>query len=336
MLNQKQDFRRSFDDHLSYVASIVANDGPDLDQYDEHLAWYIGLNAQIQAGTITETERDQLREAFGGAYSTATLQGFVYERPLGYAGDFQIIEKIYHEEVSQDPKWKKYDEFFQRQNSPQAVRNRKQYFKDLVRSLCESADEPVEVLNLACGPCREIKEMFDEYPSMPVKFLCLDIDERAIEYSRKLLGPHTKNVTFEKANILRFKPQKSYSLIWSAGLFDYFDDRVFARILQRYIPALAKNGQVAIGNFGDANPTRGYMEAIAKWYLHHRSDERLVELAEEAGAVKSKHRVAVLSEPTGTNRFLHIHRTSDIRIDGAHCETQPSHLKDLAERVSEE
>ena len=335
-MSSPQPSAKSFDAHLTYIKSVVENDGPDPDQYDEHLAWYSKLNDEIECGAISEPERDQLRAAFGDAYTVATLQGYVYERPLGYAGDFKIIKKIYSEEVSADPKLRKYDEFFQRQVSPQAVRNRKQYFKDLVRGLVDSSEEPVEVLNLACGPCHEIKELFEESPSLPVKFLCLDIDERAIEYAGDLLAAHKQHVTFEKANILRFKPKKQYPLIWSAGLFDYFDDRVFARILKRYIPALSIKGQVVIGNFSDQNPTRGYMEAIAKWNLHHRSDERLKELALEAGAVPARHKLAIHSEPTGTNRFLHIHSISEIRIDGPHRQTRPKHSTNVSQQLPEE
>lgn len=310
--------QESFESHLSYISSVVAKHGPDPDEYDQHLAWYTHLNRQIQNGDLTEQQQDQLREAFGAAYSCETLQGFVYQRPLGYAGDYQIIEKIYNCDISDDPKLRKYDEFFQSRKSPQAVRNRKDYFKKLIHQLASERRGTLQVLNLASGPCREIKELFDESPSLPVAFRCIDIDERAIRYASELLGRYVSNVVFERANILRFKPPTSYSLIWSAGLFDYFDDRTFARILQRYIPALLPGGRIAIGNFSTANPSRGYMEAIARWQLYHRSDEQLEDLAKSAvGELDCQ--IHVESEPTGVNRFLHIGRqVSGIRLDSGH------------------
>ena len=312
---------RSFDfqDHLSYVRDIASDHGPNPDHYVQHLNWYSAIREQTKAEQLSHSKLDKLREAFGDGYSRSTLQGYVYERPLGYAGDFRMIELIYDEHVSEDPRFRKYDLFFQLQQAPLAVRNRKAYFKALVRHHCETKGQEVRVLNLACGPCREMKELLDESPNLPVSFHCLDVDERAVEYATSILQDHAEKVTFEVANVFRFKPKQAFDLVWSAGLFDYFDDKTFYRILDRCLQAVAPGGELAVGNFGIQNPTRSYMEAIAKWNLFHRSDAKLRELAEMAGAVPKDFDVSVRFEPTKVNRFLHVQtRDAAVRVDPPH------------------
>ena len=308
----------SFHDHLDYVRHIVAHNGPDVTEYAAHIRWYDTIKEQFITGAIDREQLNQLRLEFGDAYLTPnTLQGASYVKQHGYPGDFCILEKIYAEETSCDERFRKYDEFFHAQAAPKAVRNRKKYFKDLVRRVQSESSERIRVLNLACGPCREMKELFDE-GLQGVDFVCVDGDRNAIRYAQTLLGDYTATVRFVHNNVLRYSPSTKFHLIWSAGLFDYFDDRVFLRVLSRYLTYLRAGGEIAIGNFGMANPTRAYMEALAQWYLHHRSDSRLLELA-KAAKTKPGDKVSIDAESTGVNRFLHISRTGrSLRIGEAH------------------
>ena len=323
-----------FESHVEYVREVVANGGPDEGQYAEHLHWYSVLNHQIETGRISGEQRDHLRSLFADAYTVETMHGHAYAKPFGYAGDYLIIEKIYDRSVSPREDLRKFDLFFHAQDAPIAVRNRKEYFKRLVRGICERQSEPVRVLDIASGPCCEIKELFDETPDLPVTFVALDVDRRAIQYATQLLGKHRDRVTFIEKNVFRYKPNDKFSLIWSAGLFDYFDDRTFHRILSRFVGALEANGELVVGNFGIENPSRGYMEALANWYLHHRSDARLAHLAKTAGAESHRHRIRVGFEPTGVNRFLHIMEAAGktIRWDLPHGIATPQVLSSEVDR----
>ena len=110
-------------------------------------------------------------------------------------------------------------------------------------------------------------------------------------------------ITLTQKNALRYRPTKKYDLVWIAGLFDYFDDRVFVRLLRRYMEALNAEGELVLGNFSDRNPSRPYMELLGGWHLHHRTELTLRELADEAGV--DKERVRIGHETEGVNLFLH-------------------------------
>jgi cyclopropane fatty-acyl-phospholipid synthase-like methyltransferase len=169
-----------------------------------------------------------------------------------------------------------------------------------------------------------MQELFTEDPQLDLEFVCVDGDPAAVDYARQQLPNHDSAVRFECRNILRYRPQGRFHLIWSAGLFDYFDDRTFVRLLSRLLPSLTPGGELAVGNFGPRNTTRGYMEAIAKWYLNHRTATSLMALAERAG-FGGQHDVDVRSEPSGVNLFLHIvERKRTSRADHRHHGVKPA------------
>lgn len=296
---------KSRDTHLAYLKAICATQGPEPEAYDRLLSWYNEMAAEIKDGRWTPSEVAEARALVGPAYLTPeTLQGFCFVKPHGYAGDFEIIEKIYANHVSPKPEFRKWDLFFQAQAAPKAVRNRKTYFKQILQEKC--AQGPISILNLASGPCRGLAEFLETFPDASFTMDCLDLDANAIAYAQSLLpdAPQAQ-ITFQQKNILRFRPEKSYDLIWSAGLFDYFEAPVFIRLLGRFLRYLAPEGEMIIGNFHPRNPSRNYMEVFGEWFLHHRTEEEMISLAVAAG-VGQTDRLQVEQEAEGVNLFLRV------------------------------
>jgi|JI10StandDraft_1071094.scaffolds.fasta_scaffold356669_1 extracellular factor (EF) 3-hydroxypalmitic acid methyl ester biosynthesis protein len=252
----------------------------------------------------SETFRDdmrQLRENYPAIGSDQTMQGLAFVKKHGYAGDYEIIDKIYTHHVSDHPEFRTWDNYFQQQAAPQAVRNRKAYFKEVLHQLASTnQSDTIHVLNLASGPCRDLLEFFQESKDLRFHFTCVELDPNAIAYATSLLGEYAEHVTFIQQNIFRFVPQETYDLVWSAGLFDYFDDNTFTKIIARFV----HQPNVIIGNFSDTNPTNGYMEVIGEWFLHHRSAGLLRRLARDAGYDKTT--IRITHEPSEINLFLTI------------------------------
>lgn len=291
-----------------FLSLLARQGGPFPAQYDALLEVYRTLSEAVRAGQLISADFVDLWKTLGDAFlQLQTLQGHVLLKPHGYAGDFEIIDRIYTYWVSPDPTLAKWDHFFQAQVAPQAVRNRKTYLHALLEQL-ESVHgpSPVRVLNIASGPGRDMAEYFQQHPDSRVHFDCLDQDEKAISYAQKLNWTYSDRISFTRGNALRFRPplEQTYDLIWSAGLFDYFDDKVFVWMLRRMLTWVQRHGIVVIGNFSTDNPSRNFMELGGNWYLKHRSQETLERLALEAGA--SPENIAVGCEPLGTNLFLHI------------------------------
>ena len=166
----------------------------------------------------------------------------------------------------------------------------------------------LRVLNLASGPGRDMQRILDRKPPRAVHFDCVEQDLNAIQYAREIYHHHLEKVTFIHKNVLRFSSPNKYDLVWSAGIFDYFDDKVFVRMLKRMTGLISSCGEIVIGNFSPVNPSRAYME-IFEWRLQHRSPQKLRTLAKAAGFGDKYIRVD--QEDTGVNLFLHVRSPGD-------------------------
>ena len=261
--------------------------------------------AVYQAGQLSSQALFELHHEFGHDFQLNTIQGHGLRKPFGYAGDFIMIDKIYTRYSSKIPRYRIWDEYFHRQAAPQAVRNRKGYFKKLVRKTLNEK-KLVSLLNVGSGPGRDLAELYDSL-SQPQRLhsTSVDMDKRAIAYAQELNKLYTRYTRFENRNILRFQCEQNFNMIWSAGLFDYFNDKVFVSVLRRFSNNLKPGGEIVIGNFNeDCNPSRAYMEVFGEWFLHHRSEQQLIDLAQKAGYRTNE--ISVGREPENVNLFLHI------------------------------
>jgi extracellular factor (EF) 3-hydroxypalmitic acid methyl ester biosynthesis protein len=266
------------------------------------------LGDAVRAGVVDRSEllayvQDTTQRHFQG-----TMQAEAVERKYGYSGDFEIIDHIYTRRISADPRMRLWDLFFHAQAAPVAVRNRKAYFQQIMDDhlAAHQGSEKLEILNVASGPGRDMREFFHEHPDAAVAVDCVEMDARAIEYAQGLCAPWLDKLTFHHRNVLRFIPPRGYDLVWSAGLFDYLTDKLFVHLLQALLKVTKPGGEVVVGNFSDFNPSRDYMELMGHWQLHHRSRQTLMALTEQAGV--SPDQVQILWEPEGVNYFLHIRR----------------------------
>jgi len=234
--------------------------------------------------------------------SKYSIMGHVRHKPYGYAGDFHIIDRIYTD--SAYPKFQKWDKYALQNAAAKAVRNRKGYFKRMLRSL-SAAVKDISVLNIGSGPARDLYEFFEEEDALSMKITCIDMDPKSITYAKALNHEYLDYICFVNQNVLRLKLENKYDLIWSAGLFDYFSDKTFVHVLERLHNGLAEGGEIILGNFNATyNPSRHFMEVVGEWFLNHRTSEELMGLARKAGF--DNFDISTNFEEENVNLFLHI------------------------------
>ncbi len=263
------------------------------------------LNHLCNSGYMKHSDIHSAVKNMNGDYLTDTVSGVSIMKPYGYSGDFKVIDDMYIFKTSKDANLKVWDDYFHRSSSAIAVRNRKDYFKNSVKASF-NGDKNFELLNLASGPARDLLEMYQETPgSDKIMSTCVDMDPHAINYASNLTEAYSDNVKFEQANIFRYQTSQKFDMIWSAGLFDYFTDEVFVKILARFKDWIKQGGQIIIGNFNEShNPSRTYMELLGDWYLNHRTEMQLTELAVEAGYPLAN--ISIGREEQNVNLFLRI------------------------------
>lgn len=293
--NPITDFKSLEANYKTAIETISVN-GPEEKDYPLLANFFQTVFDLRKSEQLADDEIKISNDWFLGAFKTSeTLQGHVNIKPHGYDGDYQIIDNIYRSKVSHIPKMGNWDKFFYKGVAPQAVKNRKEFFLNLLKLQPEGS----KILNLASGPCTDLLEFAiqsDKY----LQFHNIDLDANAIAFAKSQLhGTNTLDLEFEKVNVFKFIPSEQYDLIWSAGLFDYFDDKIFKKLLTRFSKYVKPGGKMVIGNFSHKNTSRAYME-YGFWFLNHR-DEKLLQ---ELGKVDESFEVSVHKEPLGVNLFL--------------------------------
>ena len=286
---------------IQYLIELSEHGGPRSEDYKKLDQTWSRIMDAVYSGNLST---DRIRETWGlmgEAFGTETLQGHVIRKPHGYVGDFEIIDRIYQYSICESLDLRAWDEYFQSREACHAVRNRKDYFIDLLSDMVTQHGQ-FRVLNVGSGPARDILE-FHLRSNSHVLFDCVEMDSNAIDYAISVCSCMLDHVTFHHRNIFRYRNEHHYKLIWSAGLFDYLDDRSFVILLQHLVKMLEPEGQLLVGNFSIINPTKDYME-FGEWILNYRTKEDLLRLAE----LSHIHNITshIGEEAQGINLFLHI------------------------------
>lgn len=159
-----------------YIRHMVAKGGPCEEDDEEFAAWIARAHALASGGQLSDDEIENLRRAFGTAMSTQTMQGFALAKPHGYAGDFEIIDRIYQSWTSPDPALANWDHYFHRSAGARAVRNRKAYFHCLLYRYATRPNS--RILKLGVGPGRSMYEWLSTNPDSQAVFDCVKLTPR--------------------------------------------------------------------------------------------------------------------------------------------------------------
>ena len=226
-----------------------------------------------------------------GSYNLHSLK-----KPYGYAGDFEIIDAIYDNSPATLGYERLFDNYFQMSAISVAVRNRKEDFKRLIIDLIKSRpNKEIKVMSLACGPCREVKELFENklVQNSKVQVYCFDHDQRALDYAKTVLKGVGTRVHLAQGNAIKMSLSKNiekmiphkFDLIYSTGLFDYFDHKVTVKLLGNLRKLLNPGGVLAVSDMRDKhqNPSVYYMEWVGEWCLVYNNDDEFRSAFREAG-----------------------------------------------------
>ncbi len=234
---------------------------------------------------------------------TETTERF-YTKPRGYAGDFWTIELMYRNRPSGSrPIGAVVDRCFLDAPAARAVRNRRGLLADEIRRTVElRSNGPARVTSLACGPGREIFDVFGmlDDPSQ-LHATMLDIDAQALDLVGKTAGELGLggSVTLARQNLIHLALGRTdaeigeQDLVYSIGLIDYLDDRLVVRLMNYIHRILKPGGRVILGNFHPRNPTRRLMDHVLEWRLIHRTEEDMDRL----------YRMSSFGTPTSNIRF---------------------------------
>jgi len=213
-----------------------------------------------------------------------------YFKPKGYAGDFLMMEHIYANIPKGEGKLGEIvDDFCLQRPGSRAIRSRRVLLKDQLLHLSGATAARggiTRIMNLACGPNRELFDFLTECEySESIEALCVDIDSEALQYTNQYVNifPHRASIRLMSENVIKWSLGRAthhiepLDIIYSAGLCDYLDPRLFRALITQCHRHLKPGGTLLLGNF-TFYPDALFLDKLLKWELIYRTEEELREL----------------------------------------------------------
>ena len=275
---------------------------------------------------LVEAELSSAHRAFAQAalHPLILRAPFVYRtytKPLGYAGDYQMVNQIM-DDPRQGP-----STYFQIVNVAflatavaKAHRNRIDILVSFLTRMADKARErgrPFRILNVGCGPAIEVQRFIANYVNPEwLHFELLDFSEEALAWSSERLN--NLNETLGNRAVFHFQRDSVHQLIkrrlpidseegrefdavYCAGLFDYLSDKVCAKLMQHFASRIVHGGSMLVTNVHLNNPEKSTMEHVLEWYLIYRDQTKMSSL------LPSGLREQTLSvDETGVNVFAEV------------------------------
>lgn len=242
-----------------------------------------------------------------------------YAKPLGYPGDFQIMNQVYD--------WQRvggnaYEMLMHRVglDVAECIRTRMEVVMTWIGEIArvERHGIPARIASLGSGPAREVEGFLKSRGALDchAEFALIDQEQQALHYATETTYPYVLrsngriqvqglNISFtdilRAASTLSVLPPQN--LIYSVGLLDYLTAHRAKSLVRRLYELLAPGGILIIGNMNQCPMSNLWpMEFIVDWSLHYRTDANMLAWVEGLGA----ERAWTETERTGRVRLLFV------------------------------
>jgi extracellular factor (EF) 3-hydroxypalmitic acid methyl ester biosynthesis protein len=300
--------------HAEELLAVVA---PDVVALMNRAGAEIGRMVAELPKDLHSEYRAVLQSGLGSLLSRAPFLARAKQKPLGYAGDYEMMNMLYRDHREGATLFGKAMNLYATQQPvARANINRIAYIGGRIEEqLRRKPSGRVRIVSIGCGPAHEVYSFLSSHPELGqrLEVALIDQEERAIAHCERTLSPLAARtgarISVIKASARRLLTDQKLGealglsdLVYSAGLFDYLADRSFAALLAVLWGAVERGGTLLVGNVAAHNPDRWAMEYFTEWFLYHRTPEDLLQQAAQLESAPAH--VHVEAEPTGVNLFL--------------------------------
>ncbi|MCI5044452.1 MAG: hypothetical protein MRY72_07110 [Aquisalinus sp.] len=217
-----------------------------------------------------------------------------YFKPMGYPGDFRIMNYMYDHQPEGTTTYSRYLHMLGL-ISGRPIVSRMDYISRYLENLRQGADNIYHVMSIGSGPAREVQRFLENSNATEegYSFTLVDQEIQALDYginaAYQSLAPSRSNVIVSGMHtsfteMLRpmstFRHLPKQHLIYSAGLLDYLNAGLCRKLTSKLYDHLCPGGTLLVGNVNDsAIGTYWPMEYILDWTLYFRNEQEMYDMA---------------------------------------------------------
>ncbi|GJD95867.1 class I SAM-dependent methyltransferase [Methylobacterium iners] len=277
-------------------------------------------------GLLKDTFSDKTwREAVLPAARGHAVAGLVHEcpftrhsftKPRGYPGDAGLLDFVYRHPAATAAREAATDAgrtvmtLTVDVTACEAVRARRSI---LAAKIDEAADrrEAPSILAVASGHLREAELSMALRKGRVGRLLAIDQDPLSLATVDKYSTSISAAVETKQVNVRSILAGKTdlgrFDLVYAAGLYDYLEEKVAARLTRVLFDHLNEGGRLLIPNFLWGVREEAYMEVFMDWYLLYRTRQEVEDFARELVPAEVR-KIAYTEDASGVIGYLEVER----------------------------
>ncbi|HTQ40886.1 MAG TPA: class I SAM-dependent methyltransferase [Pirellulales bacterium] len=281
------------------------------------------------------------REAIWPWFGKSWCMQRALTKPRGYPGDAVLLTAIYDGVAKSRGLGGYLDRYFLNTTLGRAVPARMWEARRFLMEELERRRGRVDVMNVACGSCREYLGGFEPSVERETTFTCIDNDPETLEFAKsktqvaltksgitsKFVRYNALRMVASASNIRRFGRS---DVIYSVGLCDYIPDEYLIPLLTGWRETLNPGGVVYVAFKDTKLYDKTEYQWLADWYFFQRTTEECRQLFVLAGYDMSG--VTVTRDPIGViiNFICRDKAPVAVRIDPAQEQPTAQHVDPVA------
>ncbi len=228
------------------------------------------------------------------------------EKPLGYAGDFKLLDMLVNNDLQSTGIGYHFDRFQLNNPSSVACRKRVEWVSDELLSISSMRNgHKFRILDLGIGAAPIERRLSRLKTDLPIDIIAVDMEPRALEFVQAELADEYKSVRPIQLNLKKEESLKRISEIANditcciaVGILEALTEAETISLMSTLLSSMPKGSLIYAEKYLPTHPARDSMEWFMDFYLGYSSPEALKEMVLQAGS--SPDNIQMIEDPSGT------------------------------------
>ncbi|WP_244472315.1 MULTISPECIES: class I SAM-dependent methyltransferase [unclassified Methylobacterium] len=239
-----------------------------------------------------------------------------FSKPRGYPGDAGLIDFVYRHPAARPAQeaatkaGRTVMTFTVDVTACEAVRHRRSILAAKIDEAAARREMP-SILSLASGHLREAELSIALKEGRVGRLLAVDQDAESLATVEGYCRSVSRAIEPRQATVRQILAGRTdlgrFDLVYAAGLYDYLDARVAARLTRVLFDHLKEGGRLLIPNFLWGVREEAYMEVFMDWHLLYRTPDEIQGFAQEIAPAAIRN-TRYTQDDAGTIGYLEIER----------------------------